>query len=136
MLCRECASSRRSPLFQVSAGSLALAFVVTLAVASVAGWLLAGFAMSFGFFLLWIGYLYGLGVAEVALRVTGRKRGLQMEILAAVCAVLGIVIGWLPGAFSHGIDVTSILLLHLSRIWTYVLLGLAVFGAINRIRSI
>jgi hypothetical protein len=137
MLCRECSSSRRSPLFQVSAGSLATASLVCLGVAVFGGWLLASVGGGFGFFSLWFGFLYGLAIAEVALRITGRKRGPQMEILAGTCAVLGIVAGWALSALVHGgPDPGTALLAHLFNPWSYLLIGLAAVSAVSRIRYI
>jgi hypothetical protein len=137
MLCRDCSSARRSPLFQVSAGSLATASLVCLGVAVLGGWLLADMGGGLGLFSLWLGFLYGLVIAEVALRITGRKRGIQMEILAGTCAALGIVAGWALSALLHGgPDPVTALIAHLLHPWSYLLIGLAAFSAVSRIRYI
>ncbi|HLK55005.1 MAG TPA: hypothetical protein VKU00_00485 [Chthonomonadaceae bacterium] len=136
MLCRECASNKKSRLYQVSAGSMALAIPACLLAAAFGGWLLTSIGMGFGFFGIAFGFLYGLAIAEIALRITGRKRGLTMEILAGGSAFLGIIAGWLITDSTHPLFNHAYFLWHLSNPWSYVLLGVAIFGAVNRIRNI
>ncbi len=125
MICRDCARANRSPLYQVKAGSLMLGYAVSFAVAIPAGWLLQSM-LGFGFFMLWGAFLYGLLVAEVALRVTGRKRGLQMEIMAGAASLGGLLAGWLligkPLALLAG--------------WPVLILVVAFAAALGRIRNI
>jgi hypothetical protein len=135
MLCRECATGQKSHLYEVSAGNLARGFVVTLAVATFGGWLLATMG-GVGFFYFWLGLLYGLGVAEVALRATGRKRGTQMEIMTGVCCVAGIILGWCLFAATQNLPESRDFLSILKDPWAYVGIGVALFGAIGRIRSL
>lgn len=140
MLCRECATGKKSHLYEVSAGNLTRGFAFSLAAASFGGWLLATMhspPYGIGFFFLWLGFLYGLGVAEVALRATGRKRGPQMEIMTGVSCIAGIVIGWGLHALTQGIpEIGSYLLASLKDPWTFVGIAAALFGAIGRIRSL
>lgn len=133
-LCRECASGKKSRLYLVSPKSLALAILACLTTAVLGGWLLASKLGSFGFFALWFGYLYGLIIAEVALRVTGRKRGPLMEILAGTSAVAGILVGWLLVLPAGSPEFISVLSGHLFNVWNLLILGLAVFAAVTRIR--
>jgi len=133
-LCRECASGRKSRLYQVGPKSLALAILACLATAVLGGWLLASLLMGFGFFVLWFSYLYGLIIAEVALRVTGRKRGPLMEILAGTCAAVGILAGWLFVVPAGSPEFISALGRHLFQPWSLLVLGLAIFAAVTRIR--
>lgn len=136
MLCRECATGQKSHLYEVSAGGLARGFVISLAIATFGGWLLATMG-GIGFFYLWLGFLYGLGVAEIALRATGRKRGTQMEIMTGVSCVAGIVLGWLIYAMTQELpDLGSFLFMYLKDPWAYVGIAAALFGAIGRIRSL
>lgn len=136
MLCRECGNPKHSPLFQVSAGNLALAFLVCLGVSVLGGWLLVGVGLGFGFFALWGALLFGGAVGEVALRVTGRKRGLQMELLAGGTTAAGMLAGWLIKALSFqpppGVPV-AFPLLPGSPLF-YLMAGVAVFAAVSRIR--
>jgi hypothetical protein len=136
MLCRECGGPKNSPLFQVSAGSLALAFLVCLGVSVLGGWLLVGVGLGFGFFAFWGALLFGGAVGEVALRVTGRKRGLQMEMLAGGTTAAGMLAGWLIKALSFqpppGVPV-AFPLFPGSPLF-YLMAGVAVFAAVSRIR--
>lgn len=137
MLCRECSSGKWSPLFQVSVGSLTQAYAACLAVGILGGWLLLHMLGGFGFFRLWGALLYGLAVAEVALRVTGRKRGSQMEILAGVCAGVGLAGGWLISGLFYGSAFTlDWWLSFLQNPWHYLLAGVAVVAAVGRVRNL
>lgn len=116
---------------------MALAIPACLATALFGGWLLTDAIGGLGYFQMVLGFLYGYMIAEVALRITGRKRGPKMEILAGGCAFLGIPAGWLLADLFHKIPPErSFFFWHLTNPWSYVLLGVAVFGAINRIRNI
>ena len=55
----------------------------------------AGFAVTFyvGLLILFGAFVYGGFAAEVILRVSGRKRGLKMEILTAVSLAVGALGG-------------------------------------------
>src|ERR1051325_2194451 len=66
MLCRECASNKKTRLYQVSAGSLTVAIPACLLTATFGGWLLSDLIGGFGFYRLLLGFVYGLVVAEVA----------------------------------------------------------------------
>jgi len=137
MLCKDCGSSRRSPLQQVETKDLLRAYLVCLPSAAFGGWLLANVGYSFGLFGGILTFLYGLGVGEIGLRVTGYKRGLRMEIMAGVCVVFGLIDGviieMLKGAhFGRGYPLTMLLLSP----WTYVVIALAIYGAVSRIRNV
>lgn len=95
MLCRTCGNPRHSPLYKVEATSLAKAYAACLGLGLLYGALALPLFAGFGFIGLWIGFLYGGGLAEVGLRVAGRKRGLAMEIMAGVCAGGGPALGLL-----------------------------------------
>jgi hypothetical protein len=131
MLCRECATGQKSHLYQVSGGHVARGFLASLAAATFGGWLIASIG-SFGFFMLWLGFLYGLGVAEVALRAADRKRGTVMEIIVGISCLGGLVLGWCietavtgePNFFA------------LKDPWTYAAIAAAICGAIGRVRSL
>jgi hypothetical protein len=88
MRCPDCASMRSSTLYKVSPLRLVLAIVVGIAAGTV------GAAILFvtGFFVFFIGPTYGLIVAEIVLRVTGRKRGILIESIGVGSIVVGALI--------------------------------------------
>jgi len=146
-LCRGCADGRRSlHLYQIDARSLALGYLGTLAVALFGGWIMADYGMRIGFFGCFLAFFYGNVVGEAGLRITGRKRGLPMEIMVGVCIALGLVGGLSlvamlhPHYFSEGGDVAtatqSYLLSQLYRPLAYVVFGCALAGGISRIRTL
>ena len=90
--------------------------------------------IGYGFMGLWAAFLFGIGIGEIALRITGRKRGLAMEILAGASVALGIFGG-------IGIDLLlhpnpAAIGFHLMNPMTYALLILAVVSAVGRVRNI
>jgi hypothetical protein len=122
MLCRECASNGRSPLFQVQPGLLALSIVACLGVASLGGWIL--FSNMLGYFGLMLAFLLGIGVAETALRITGRKRGTKMEAVAGACTAIGML--------ASGLVVSPMFF----SLWPVLMVVVATVSAVNRIRYI
>jgi hypothetical protein len=128
MLCKACATGQKSHLYQVSAGGVARGAILSLAAATFG---------SFGFFMLWMGFLYGLGVSEVLLRAGGRKRGPAMEVTAVVSCLGGLVLGWIIHATTQGVpSLGEYLLMYLKDPWTYVGVACAVVGSVTRIRSL
>jgi len=148
MLCRECARGKPNHLYIVEPKNFAVAIPVTLAAASFGGWLMA--TLHVGFFGLFAGFLYGLAVGEVALRLTGRKRGLQVELMAGGCVFLGLIAGQaihffittaVPGAQVPlgGVDVltsSEVALRIVTDPWMWVASAVAIFGAVSRVRNI
>lgn len=134
MLCRECASPGGFSLFQVSAGSVVLALPVCLIVSALAGWLLVGLGLGFGFFGLLLAFVYGVFVAEVAIRSTGRKRGSRVELLAGFSAAAGILIGALLPALWHGYPAGAVLHMLVSSLFFWLDLVIGVVSAVNRVR--
>jgi hypothetical protein len=148
MLCRDCARGKPSHLYQVDPKSFAIAIPVTLIAALFGGWLMATIR-GIGFFGLFAGFLYGMAVGEIALRLTGRKRGLPIELLAGV----SVLVGLLGGHAIQFLIETSSLSAHtyvdaepmtaaalaigyFMNPWMYVSAGVAIFGAVSRIRNI
>lgn len=134
MICRNCARGSRNLLHQVSPGRFTLAAAACLAAALFGGWILASHVIGYGFMGLWAAFLFGIGIGEIALRITGRKRGLAMEILAGVSVVLGVVGGVALDLLLH--PDTARIGFHLTNPLTYVLLILATVSAVGRIRNI
>ncbi len=148
MLCRECARGKPSHLYMVDPKSFALALPVTLAAALFGGWLMST-VRGIGFFGMFAGFLYGMAVGEIALRLTGRKRGVQIELMAGACVFIGLIGGYtihfltqsqlLGGQVAGGeesVSVSRVALMYLLDPWMYVTIGVSVFGAISRIRNI
>jgi hypothetical protein len=120
----------------VSAGSFAVAIVVRLAVASLGGWLITSRSFQVGsLFELVFGFFFGTGVGEILLRVTSRKRGAKMEILAGTVVVIGLIIGHAINSAVDGIpETTTFVSLFLLNPMALILYGVSVFGAVNRVR--
>jgi hypothetical protein len=133
MLCVSCVRGGRSHVYQAENKDYAKGAVAAFATALFGGWLLST-ASGFGFFFLWFCFLYGLAVAEVTLRATGRKRGIPMEILVGAATGIGVVGGYVFGALVGGGDPTNALLDALRNPWSYVAVAIAVFSAVSRIR--
>lgn len=149
MLCPDCARGKPSHLYQVDPKSLLVAIPVTLAAALFGGWLMASIR-GLAFFGVFAGLIYGLGVAEVALRMTGRKRGLTIELMAGLCVLIGLIGGHAfhlllaaNGVSPHinpldgePYSVAVLALMLLMDPWIYVTAAVAVFGAVSRVRNI
>jgi hypothetical protein len=149
MICRECERGKPSHLYIVEPRSFALAIPVTLAAALFGGWLMSTIR-GIGFFGMFAGFLYGMAVGEVALRLTGRKRGIQMEIMAGACALIGIVGGYAfqflllstvgPAhadlAGPEVLDPATLAMMMLVDPWMYVTTAVSVFGAVTRVRNV
>lgn len=136
MLCVSCGRGGQSHLYEVGSNDLLKGSAVSFLAAIFGGWLLATL-QSFGFFFFWFCFLYGLAVAELALRATGRKRGAKMEIIVGsavgVGLIAGIVLNTLLG--SSG-EITETFLAILRNPWSYVCLAIAVFSAVARVRHL
>jgi hypothetical protein len=92
MRCPECASLRSSSLYKIHPGRLALAAVCAMPVG-----ILGAQLLSFtGFFVLIVGPMYGAVVAEIILRISGRKRGPALEAIGVGSIILGALITALP----------------------------------------
>jgi hypothetical protein len=135
--CKDCASLRSSPLYRVSPGQMAVGVLGGIAVATAIGYALAS-ASGMGLFILWGGLLGGGLIGEVMLRLTGRKRGTQMEIATGIVAALGMVIGFALWYSAHTDEVTLMyggLLGFLQYSWFYVAsVGIAVICAATRVK--
>lgn len=138
MICRGCARGSKNPLHQVAPGRFALAALACLTASLFGGWFIASQVFGYGYMGLWAGFFFGIGIGEIALRLTGRKRGLAMEILAGSSVVLGIVGGFgiqtLIELQEHA--TTTRLFHHLTSPLTYAMLILAAVSAVGRIRNI
>ena len=134
MICRGCAHGGKNLLHRVSPRSFTLAAVACLAASLFGGWILATHVVGYGFMGLWAAFFFGIGIGEIALRITGRKRGRTMEILAGTSVVLGIVGGFGIDFLLH--PETASILFHLTNPLTYALMILATCAAVGRIRNI
>ncbi len=94
--CRECAQLRRLPTYDLSPRHYVLALAAGLP-SAIVGMILGGI---FSRFLaipliggLVIAFAVGLLTAEAISRVTGYKRGVGLQVVAAICVVFGYFIG-------------------------------------------
>jgi len=133
--CRDCASLKGSPLFQVAIDRLVLAVATGLAVATVGGFLLAS-ARNYGFLLLWASLLYGGLVGEAVLRTVYRKRGIKVEAAAGACAALGMLMGFGAWMQTQSLPVSLLGTLLGASPFYLLSIGIAVFAAVSRVRFI
>lgn len=135
--CRDCASLRTSPLYQVPADRLLLGVSAGLLVSTACGWLLAA-AGGFGFFLFWIGLAYGAAVAETVLRMMRRKRGPKVEAAAGLCTVGGAAIGLILYLLTTIPPFSGQLIVGYLQVHPFFLVGagVAAFAAVSRTRFI
>jgi len=94
--CRECAQLRRIPTYDLSPRHYTLALAAGLP-SAIVGVILGGI---FSHFIsipliggLVIAFAVGLLTAEAISRATGYKRGVGLQVVAAICVVLGYFIG-------------------------------------------
>ena len=99
MRCPDCASLRKTALYRITPARLALAVAAGLATGTVGAFLMT----SLGFFVFFLGPLYGGAVAEAVLRAAGRKRGPALEVIGVGSIVAGglLALALLSGGF-HG----------------------------------
>ena len=132
MFCRSCASGAKGKLFEINPGVFAAAAGIGVAAAIFGGWILTNRGLSLGtLFELVLGFIYGTGLGELILRVTGRKRGTKMEVLAGALPIIGLLVGRIinetfemPGIASVGLFSPVSLCLY----------AVAAYGAVNRVR--
>ncbi|MBV9851277.1 MAG: hypothetical protein JO250_16530 [Armatimonadetes bacterium] len=92
MRCPDCASLRRTALYRIHPARLLLAALAGL----VTGVLGAYLMMLTGFFVFFVGPLYGGFVAEAVLRAAGRKRGRALEVIGVGGILVGAAVTLLP----------------------------------------
>ncbi len=110
--------------------------MVGLVAASFGGWLITSSEFRVGgLFELVIGFFFGTGIGEILLRVTQRKRGLKMEILAGAVVIAGLIVGHAINCIIDGIpaSTTFVTLFFLNPV-ALVMYGVSAFGAVNRVR--
>ncbi|MCW3051730.1 MAG: hypothetical protein JWN14_900 [Chthonomonadales bacterium] len=146
MICRNCARGSKNLLHQVTPGRYLLAVIACLAASIFGGWLIASYVTGYGFMGLWVAFLFGYGIGEIALRITGRKRGLAMEALAGASTAFGVISGVAinlllilssdPSTTDPHLIGNHLIGNPLTNPMTYVTLILAVVSAVGRIRNI
>ncbi len=132
MFCRACASNSSGSLLEATSGALLVAAAAGGVAAIFGGWLVNSIHLGL-FFDLVIAFGYGTALGEIILRVTGRKRGMKMEVLAGALPVIGLLTMHfmsLPAEFviQHGVF-GSIL-----NPFSICTAGVAAAGAVNRVR--
>ena len=79
-------------LHDISIGVYAKSWALTLIAAIVIGylfWIVIGHMGIMGSIISWF---VGIGIAEIAKKVSDRRRGTKMEVMAGVCTFVGFVI--------------------------------------------
>jgi hypothetical protein len=92
MRCPECASLRSTALYKIHPARLALTAMAALVVGVIGAYVIS----SISFFVFLVGPFYGGVVAEVVLRVSGRKRGPVLEAIGIGSIVLGYLLTLMP----------------------------------------
>jgi hypothetical protein len=135
MLCRDCASNRSLHVYQVQPARLILAAAFGLAAGTAVGLALTAISGYFLFWLVFIASAVGGFLGEVILRLTARKRGPIVEVVAGVSVVggailaLGITVGF------HGLISLRIIAADpVHAILFLVTVGLTAAAAIGKIR--
>jgi hypothetical protein len=82
--CRECGLTRGGRLYTVSLPRLALAAVTSLAAGAI-----AAVMGELGFFVIFLGAMYGYFAGSVILKVSGMRRGRKLEFVTGVGMVVG-----------------------------------------------
>jgi hypothetical protein len=127
MRCRDCARLN-SPVERASAVQYLLATAAALVAGVALGWMST--------FIFWLGAAYGWLGGEATLRAGGRRRGIGMQIIAGLGALLGAVLWHLPGfAVGHPQPLSSLVVL-LTSPFALVGIGLGVFFAAAHVRYI
>jgi hypothetical protein len=125
--CRDCAR-QNSPVEHASPVQYLLATLAALVAGVALGWMLT--------FIFWLGAAYGWLVAEATLRAGGRRRGIGMQVIAALGALLGALLWHLPGfAAGHPAPLSSLAVV-LREPFALVGIGLGVFFAVVHVRHI
>lgn len=142
--CRECAQLRRIPTYDLSSRHYVVALAAGLP-SAIVGVILGGILGRFllipfiGGFMPWIiAFTVGLLTAEAISRAAGYKRGIGLQVVAAICLVSGYFIG-------HPLALLASSYLMVGRIsivpfwaWlnfhTIIYLLLAILAAVGRLR--
>ena len=104
--CRDCAQIRKDPLTHLTPVQYVLAFGAALGASIVGGFIAPFLGILFAFF---VGPIIGGAIAEFVGRVIGYKRGLPLQILVAVCIVLGVFIAQVIRVVAAGGPARSVL---------------------------
>ncbi len=132
--CRECAQSRRSPIYTVSLGYYLRAVGVALGMAVVTGFVWSLLRLFFFFSIFNIALAAGIGYAigEVISRSVNRKRGRGLQIIAGIAVFLSLVA---RNSFAYGSVVSGLVYsFSLFDLFGLIALGLGIFMAVTRLR--
>ncbi len=123
--CRECASSPRSGVYAPSIGQIAKSFLAVLPLSVVLGALW----MMYPRYAFWIALVLGFVGGEMISLVSGRKRGPEMQAVAAIMVLIAVVIG-LIGELQRGLTVST----NMDFLFQVVMAVVALFLAVARQR--
>jgi len=131
--CPACSRGKKSPLFIPQPVGMAKAIGAGLGAAIFLGWvtriaLLAGATIGAA--------ALGYGIAELVLRLGGRKRGRIMEGIAGGCAALAVLLYHVPWIQLFMMNIPALIgwVLSINSILAVVALGIAVVCAVGRVR--
>lgn len=136
MRCPDCASLRKTALYQIAPARLALAVVAALVTGVVGAFLMT----ALGFFVFFVGPLYGGFVAEAVLRAAGRKRGRVLEVIGVGGIIVGALLVLLPMLFAlravvPGAPASAMMVGGLARlVWPLIGFGLAISACYARLK--
>ncbi len=128
--CEDCVREQRAVFYTAGPGDYVVAGLVALVLSTIVGYVMT---LVGWFFALFLGPLAGGLIGEAVFRVTRRKRGRQMWLLAAVALVIGAflpVVGLPLLAGNVGYVLSFGWLLRVN--WVYVAFGIG--AAIARLR--
>lgn len=128
--CEECVREQRAVFYTAGTGDYAVAGLVALALSTAVGYVMT---LVGWFFALFLGPLAGGLIGEAVFRATGRRRGQQMWLLAAVALVIGAILPavglpLLSGNIGYVLSFGWLVRVN----WVYVVLGIG--AAIARLR--
>ena len=132
-VCRKCAANRKNPIENIAISRLILCGVTGAALGMIGNWLLH--TLPLGGLLMYVAtYFVGSVSGDIVLRVAGRKRGLQLELVAAITVALGFICtAFLISAIMQDLDVAVVHILSGPQLVGAAIAG---YGAYSRIRYI
>ena len=133
--CKECANVRRSPIYEVSAFYYVKAAGAGLGLA-LAGGVVWALLRGVPFASIITSIIVGVAIGEGISRVTNRKRGMGLQVIAAVSVIASSFVGKaIQAAFFYDLSGQSFARYVLSvDLYLLLFLGVGVFYAVGRLR--
>ena len=133
--CKECANVRRSPIYEVSTVYYLKAAGAGLGLA-LAGGVVWALLRGVPFASIITSIIVGLAIGEGISRVANRKRGVGLQVIAAVSVIASSVVGKaIEAAFFYDLSGQGFMSYVLSvDLYLLLFLGVGVFYAVGRLR--